>query len=212
MHDTFDGHAYFKNIFAKHPVVRSATNQRFVYSNLGYVLLGWIIEHLTGHTYQDYITQHIITPLGLTPDDLGFRVQDHDHHARGYHKLWSASNLILGLMLDKQTYMGKPERGWKPFNSFYVNGEAYGGLIGTPLALVRYTQELLRPDCILLKEHFKQMMLTENHTAAGKPTGMCLSWFSGKLSGRTYYTHAGGGGGFYIEMRMYPAEGIGSVL
>jgi D-alanyl-D-alanine carboxypeptidase len=41
---------------------------------------------------------------------------------------------------------------------------------------------------------------------------MCLSWHSGKLNGQRYYTHAGGGGGFYFEIRIYPELGLGSVV
>ncbi len=41
---------------------------------------------------------------------------------------------------------------------------------------------------------------------------MCLSWFTGKLNGIQYYTHAGGGGGFYCEIRIYPDPGVGSVV
>lgn len=211
-HDGFDGHGFFKTIFEKHPKVNAGPNQRFAYTNLGYILLGWVIEQVTGLSYRQYITENIIRPLGLTPDDLGFDVTNPQQHARGYQKVMSMSNLILGLLLDKKTFMDQTEGAWKPFKPMYVNGEAYGGLVGTPLALVRYLQELLKPDGVLLKDHFKQMMLTENFTVKGKPTGMCLSWFTGRLMGRSFYTHAGGGGGFYVEMRIYPAEGIGSVL
>jgi hypothetical protein len=41
---------------------------------------------------------------------------------------------------------------------------------------------------------------------------MCPSWFKGVLMGNTYYAHAGGGGGYYCEIRLYPEAGIGSVL
>ena len=54
-------------------------------------------------------------------------------------------------------------------------------------------------------------MFTENHTTNNKATGMCLSWFSGQLNGIKYFTHAGGGGGYYCEIRIYPENGIGSV-
>ncbi len=55
-------------------------------------------------------------------------------------------------------------------------------------------------------------MLTENHTVHGKPTGLCLSWFTGKVNAQTYFTYAGSGGGYYEEMRLYPDVGKGSVL
>jgi D-alanyl-D-alanine carboxypeptidase len=49
-------------------------------------------------------------------------------------------------------------------------------------------------------------------TSNYKNTGMCMSWFTGKLKGYRYFTHAGGGGGYYSELRIYPDLGIGSVL
>lgn len=36
------------------------------YSNAGYVLLGAIIEKVSGRTYHDMVQDHIVTPLGLT--------------------------------------------------------------------------------------------------------------------------------------------------
>jgi len=41
---------------------------------------------------------------------------------------------------------------------------------------------------------------------------MCLSWFAGELSGKKYFAHAGGGGGYYCEIRIYPEIKMGSVV
>lgn len=38
----------------------------FAYSNLGYALLGRVIEAVTGRSFIDYITESFLTPLGLT--------------------------------------------------------------------------------------------------------------------------------------------------
>ncbi len=38
---------------------------QFAYNNTGFVLLGYIIEKVSGQTYADYLQQHIFTPLGL---------------------------------------------------------------------------------------------------------------------------------------------------
>ena len=56
------------------------------------------------------------------------------------------------------------------------------------------------------------MLFTENLTNKGRSTGMCLSWFKGELNGQKFFTHAGGGGGYYCEIRIYPETGIGSVV
>lgn len=39
--------------------------ERFAYSNPGYVVLGYLIEKLTGQPYDQYITDNIIAPLGM---------------------------------------------------------------------------------------------------------------------------------------------------
>jgi hypothetical protein len=88
-----------------------------------------------------------------------------------------------------------------------VNGASYGGLIGKPKSFVKYIQELLKDDCILISDKYKQMLFQENGNS-----GMCLSWFSGELNGEKYFAHAGGGGGYYCEIRIYPEIKLGSVV
>ena len=56
------------------------------------------------------------------------------------------------------------------------------------------------------------MLFIEIPDARDRSTGMCLSWFSGQVSGHPYFAHAGGGGGYYCEIRLYPEKGIGSVI
>ena len=38
---------------------------KFNYSNSGYVLLGYLIEKISGQTYADFLQQNIFTPLGM---------------------------------------------------------------------------------------------------------------------------------------------------
>lgn len=47
------------------PVVLAA-NDRFKYSNIGYGILGLVIEAVTGQGYADYVTEHLVRPLGLS--------------------------------------------------------------------------------------------------------------------------------------------------
>jgi hypothetical protein len=143
---------------------------------------------------------------------LDFKIDEIGQHAKGYQKKYSISNLFLGLFLDRSKFVEITEGKWISFRENYVNGAAYGGLIGTSKAFASYLQELLKPNCSLISDEFKKMLFTENYTNSGKATGMCLSWFKGELNGTRYFTHAGGGGGYYCELRIYPDLGIGSVL
>ena len=211
-HSSFDRNKFFTGVFARHKKSKSAPNEKFSYSNLGYVLLGELIEKMSGLSYEQYVTENIIAKLGLTENQLGFEIAADGSHAKGYQKQLSWMNLLLGFFIDKSKYMLETEGHWKPFKNYYVNGASYGGLIGTPDAFVRYIRELMNPGSLLITDDFKKMLFTENYTRNHKATGMCLSWFSGKVKGRRYFAHAGGGGGYYCEIRMYPEAGRGSVL
>ncbi|MDH6234860.1 CubicO group peptidase (beta-lactamase class C family) [Mesorhizobium soli] len=48
----------------------SAPGTRFEYSNLGYALLGQVIEAVSGQTYQEFVTDNLLKPLGL--QETGF--------------------------------------------------------------------------------------------------------------------------------------------
>jgi CubicO group peptidase (beta-lactamase class C family) len=57
---------------------------RFQYSNTGYVMLGMIVEHITGRSYGDYLQQTFFTPLGLTSTHVCTDAPIVPHRARGY--------------------------------------------------------------------------------------------------------------------------------
>ena len=211
-HKSFNRNDFFNHVFTRNTKTKSKPNEKFEYSNLGYVILGQLIEKVSGISYEQFINDNILTVLGFQSKDIGFTIDDPFKHAKGYHKRLSFSNLILGFLIDKSKYMEKREGKWIPFKDFYVNGVSYGGLIGTPQAFVKYIQELLKSDCKLINEYYKKMLFFENCRYDGTPTGMCLSWFKGKLNGKEYFAHAGGGGGYYCEIRIYPEIGFGSVI
>jgi CubicO group peptidase (beta-lactamase class C family) len=45
------------------------------YSNYGFILLGAVIEKVTGNTYQDYVADHVFKPAGMK--NAGFPDRDH---------------------------------------------------------------------------------------------------------------------------------------
>src|SRR6201999_2620197 len=58
--------------------------EHFKYNNGGYALLGHVIEHLTGLSYEAYLQQNLLQPLGL--HDTGFEHTETliPYRARGY--------------------------------------------------------------------------------------------------------------------------------
>jgi D-alanyl-D-alanine carboxypeptidase len=211
-HHDFDRNVFFNQVFKKNSKTKSEPNEKFSYSNLEYILLGQIIERVSEQTYEDYIRDNILKPLDIGPEELDFEIFNKNQHAIGYQKRFSLMNGILGFFIDKSKYMDKAEGNWKPFKSYYVNGASYGGLIGKPDAFVKYIQELLKTNSQVISDEYKEMLFSENFTNSKKPTGMCLSWFRGDLNGHEYFAHAGGGGGYYCEIRIYPDLSLGSII
>lgn len=45
--------------------------ERYAYSNFGYCLLGRVIEKLTGQTYETYVKEKVLAPIGITTMKIG---------------------------------------------------------------------------------------------------------------------------------------------
>ena len=211
-HESFDAKLFFDKIFEKYNHVKSKPNEKFSYSNLGYVLLGRLIEKVTNLRYDVYVKKYILEKINISRKNLDFSINDVNVHSKGYQKYLSLSNLLLGFLLDKSKFMDKTEGIWKPFKNFYVNGTAHGGLIGTPIGLMNYVQEFLKSENRLITDTYRKLLFTENRTKDNVATGMCLSWFKGNLNGKVFFSHSGGGGGYYCEIRMYPELLLGSFI
>ncbi len=56
----------------------------FEYSNSGYVLLGWIVERVTGQPYSEALSEYVLTPLGLTDTGYDHSLVPTAGHAKGH--------------------------------------------------------------------------------------------------------------------------------
>ena len=54
-------------------VCRWQPGERFAYSNPNYAILGYIIEKLSGNPYNQYLTENILTPLGMMNSNFNLR-------------------------------------------------------------------------------------------------------------------------------------------
>jgi len=59
---------------------------RFSYSNSGYVLLGYLLEKISGQTYASFLRQNIFTTLGMTATGVATKASILKQHATGYEQ------------------------------------------------------------------------------------------------------------------------------
>ena len=208
-HSEFNETKALEYILAKHPNSEGTPNENYKYSNIGYWLLGEIIEKVTGQKYTTYITQNIFTKLGLTNEEIGFLLKNNS--TKGYLKKWSFMNIFGHFFVDKNT-LGATEGKWVNVKDVYLNGASFGGVFGSAKAFSKILQDLLSIESKLLGAMGKKLLYSQQSLVSGKKIDMTLGWHMSKLENTTYYYKEGGGAGFHCEMRTYPKQGIASVI
>ncbi|MET3202626.1 UNVERIFIED_ORG: D-alanyl-D-alanine carboxypeptidase [Bacillus proteolyticus] len=149
------------------------------YSNTGYVLLGILIEKVTGNSYTEEIENRIIEPLELSNTFLpgNSSVIPGTKHARGYLQPDGASEL------KDVTY----------YNPSI--GSSAGDMISTADDLNKFFSSLLGGK--LLKEQQLKQMLTTVPTGIAETDGYGLGIYETKLpNGVSIWGHSGGIPGF----------------
>ena len=209
-HDRFDADKALQDASKRHPKLRFFPGSRYAYSNISYWLLGKVIEQVSDMAYSDYMRKNIMDPLGISKEELDFRIWDMDNHACGHLKRSSALGLLIPFMIEKDIFAEKAENRIR-FRPVYMNGAPYGGLIGTARAFSRFLQDQLSPGSILFDDQTKNLFYSEQINNKKHSLETTLGWHRGKLSAIEYFGKPGGGPGFQSNMRVYPSKGIATV-
>jgi CubicO group peptidase (beta-lactamase class C family) len=158
------------------------TEQR--YSNAGYLLLGQIIEKVSGQSYAQYLQRVFFYPLGMR--DTG--VYDVDHGlpgmARGY--IWNGKNLENVI----------------PFHDSLTLSS--GGIYSTVEDLTRWAQALMNHKA--LRKHSVEVMMKPAVLKDGSKTGYGEGFFIEQFRGQEEWAHDGGVHGYYGMLNILPKQ------
>jgi CubicO group peptidase (beta-lactamase class C family) len=107
--------------------------ERMQYSNVGYVLLGLVIEKASGENYFDYVRNHIFKPSGMTNTDFYETDSDTPNLATGYTNFKDLGDdyfeFHLGSRRNTSLYNG-------------AKGGSQGGAFSTAEDLLRFSVAL----------------------------------------------------------------------
>lgn len=163
---------------------RFAPGTGWAYSNVGYIILGRIIEKVSGQDYYAYVSQHIFAAAGMS--DSGFPTAGEDQ---------------TGLAVP-YTRDGKD---WKALRatSFYRAMPA-GGAVVTARDLVRFASALTEKR-LLSTRYFD--LLTVGKTEIDRGGIYAYGMLDERARGGAWFGHAGGAPGISTEIRIYPWSG-----
>jgi len=210
-HETFDERAALAAVLLEHPKLSFPPGTRCGYSNIGYWLLGYIVERASGEPFPAFVRDHVLRRLGTSPHELGYVVPDYRDHAKGYLERYSLLNLVKRVVIAKGL-IGGYEKRWLHLEDHHVNGAAFGGVVGNAGGFGKFLQDQLRPHSALFGDETHSLFYAAQRTKDGAPIPMTLGWNIGTASGAPFLYKEGGGGGFHALMRLYPSSGIASVV
>jgi CubicO group peptidase (beta-lactamase class C family) len=211
-HARFDRDAFVARLLQEHPQHREP-GQRARYSNIGFLLLGRLIETIAGRRYEEHVEREILDVVRDAADDeawLAFTIPP-DRHATGYTRRLSVIGAMLELMRDAQRVRVR-EGGWIRYEPFYLDGAPYGALVGNVAGWAPLLTAIVRRAESLLPFEWYERFFAPQPLASGRPSGHALAWFTGRIRNHDYLCHAGGGPGYGSEVRIYPALGAASAV
>ena len=184
----------------------------YEYSNLGFTLLGHIVSKLSGMSYEQYITDHVLKPLGMSHTYWEYTAVPAEKLAHGYR--WLNGQWVEQPMLHDGAY------------------GAMGGLITTMDDFARYTAWQLEAwpsrsggdESVLKRSSRREMQqpwmfnnLNSSYSYNGSDAcpvvsmyGYGLRW-SKDCKGQTMVGHTGGLPGFGSNWMILPDYGVGVI-
>jgi N-acyl-D-amino-acid deacylase len=165
--------------------------ERYAYANVGYLVLGRIIEKITGQPYESYVRSVILSPLKLTSMKLGRATwENREADEVRYH---TASNRQGASLYSSQGEMVPFPYGAENFEAF----EAHGGWIASAPDLARFADVFQNSDhCPLLKSETLKLLTARPEGLAGydkegKPRASYYGCGWACIPAQSYMNHSG---------------------
>ncbi|MDA0282390.1 MAG: serine hydrolase [Planctomycetota bacterium] len=165
----------------------------YAYSNFGYCLLGRVIEKLSGQSYDQYVMEKVLAPIGVTTMRIGATrlAGRSENEVRYYHPGTDKSVFLADLDLQVPS----------PYGAWNLEAmDSHGAWIASAVDLAKFAAAFDKPDkCPILKSSSIALMHRRPPGLAGhekdgseKDVYYSLGWSNRVMSGdRLNHWHTG---------------------
>lgn len=185
LHDQIRSVADYAPLFVDTPL-EFEPGEQFRYSNSGFIVLGRIIEEVTGQSYYDYVQQNIFDPSGMTGTGAYELDAGVPNLAWGYTRFDAEGN---------ETDESRNNSFWMP-----MRGGSAGGGFSTVEDLLRFGNALL--DCRLLSPASTELMLA-GKVRMGENAQYGYGFMNRMVGNQRAVGHGGGAPGICSLMNIY---------
>ena len=183
-------------LFQEHqPEIEFEPNSSWAYSNTGYLLLGSIMERVSGQSFGDYLSETIFEPLEMDRTIVyrrRYQPEDIDNYADGY--LYSP--------VSEQKFI--PDELGPQFYVVYLDGIVGDGMVNSTLHDLLKWDRALHGNSLVTDEE-KELIFASYPIDSGEETDYGFGWgISETDEYQTVVSHSGGWAGYitYIERHL----------
>ncbi len=177
----------------------------FQYCNLGYLTAGYLVEVVSGMTWEDYVSTRLLKALGM--DETNFKVSDMKRSSDFSKAHERRDGKVVEIPYRIMHQMG-------PAGSINSSTTEMLAWIQVNLAGGRYEgSEVISPATVALMQS-PQMVLGGGDGQFPEVSSIAygLGWMVGGYRGHRVVQHGGGIDGFLTELMLLPDDGIGLVV
>ena len=167
--------------------------ERYAYSNFGYCLLGRVIEKLTGQSYESYVKQNVLDPIGATQMRLGAtRLEGRAENEVRYYHPGTGKSVFQS---DLKQMVPHPYGAWN-----LEAMDSHGGWLASATDLAKFAAAFDDPaNCPILSEKSINLMhqrppgvAGHTHEGSEKPVYYSFGWSNRVVSdGKLNHWHTG---------------------
>jgi D-alanyl-D-alanine carboxypeptidase len=175
----------YVNLYGKRGL-EFAPGSRWEYSNYGFLLLGVVVERVSGKSYYDFVRENVYAPAGMS--STGSLAEDEN---------------VPGRSIGYTSFGGGAVR--SNAETLPYRGTSAGGGYSTVEDLQRFASALMN-DKLLNAEYTD--LLTTGKVATPRGGKYAFGFFDeGAESGARHFGHGGGAPGMNGELQIYPQSG-----
>lgn len=173
--------------------LRFAPGTKYEYSNAGYILLGYLLERITGQDYHSYVSENILVPAGMENTDC-------------YDVQYPIPDLAVGYSRSKST-LEQYEYKSNEYMKMTKGGPAGGGY-STVEDLIRFGEALF--GNVLLNDKYTDMTTSGKVRVDDVPQGgeYCFGFLEQIINGHRIVGHSGNFAGIRSSLKIYVHDGI----
>ena len=189
---------FLRTVFQRE--LEAKPGEQYIYSNVGYSILGIIIEKVSGIDYERFLNEQLFQPAGM--NYTGYLQPD-----------WDDLNVAIGYDFIKNQNWGTSLDRWQEDRGISWNLKANGGILSTVKDMYRWhvaleDYRILSPD---LKELYEQPHVVRN--SGGRTEHYAYGWVINTTERNTKaIVHNGGNYIFFAIMGRFVDEGVVVVL